>query len=57
MTCERCKNFMVAEEIMLSAEESEQTAMSVLHCIYCGRIEYGTATNDMRPSGPHSFNT
>ena len=39
--CGRCQNFMLEEKITLSNEEPK--FLSAYHCIYCGRIEYGTS--------------
>ena len=42
MKCERCKSFMLEEEIVLSVDSSKRRSISAWHCIYCGRSEYGT---------------
>ena len=39
--CDRCKNSMLKEEVILATEAKEKY-ISAYHCIYCGRIEYGT---------------
>ena len=44
--CDRCKNLMLEEQIMLAREASAPKFLSADHCISCGRDEYGTSESD-----------
>jgi hypothetical protein len=47
MKCKFCNNFMLEEKIPLSMDETKPRSMSARHCIYCGRIEYGTVAEEI----------
>jgi hypothetical protein len=46
MNCQRCGSLTTEEEIMLRGDEFTAKAVSVSHCLACGRIEYGAVVHN-----------
>jgi hypothetical protein len=58
MKCQRCENLMTEEKIMLSDDEFTAKAVSVSHCLACGRMEYGAVVHNyaiQKEDGPPRF--
>jgi RNase P subunit RPR2 len=46
MKCQRCESLMTEGEMMLSGDQVKAKAVSVSHCLNCGRIEYGAVVDN-----------
>ena len=58
MRCQRCESLMTEEEIVLSDDAFTAKAVSVSHCLACGRMEYAAVVHNyviQKEDGPPRF--